>query len=98
MSIHEHRPPHVRKDFKEIGWTKGRELAKIARRDGQDSDCAPWVYKARSMPREVFRREAGRGTYRKGRRTGKVYKSQIQEIDQAIETTALMLGKDKSRG
>src|SRR6184192_791899 len=33
MSIHEYLPPQVRKDLKEIGWTKGRELAKLARRD-----------------------------------------------------------------
>ncbi len=29
MSIHEHMPPQARKDLKEIGWTKGRELAKL---------------------------------------------------------------------
>src|SRR5437016_2736357 len=28
MSIHEHLPPQVRKELKEIGWTKGRELAR----------------------------------------------------------------------
>ena len=32
MSIHEHLPPEVRKDLRDIGWTKGRELAKLARR------------------------------------------------------------------
>ena len=46
MSIHEHLPPQVKKDLKEIGWTKGRELAKLARRDGQHFDSAPWVHKA----------------------------------------------------
>src|SRR5450432_3707142 len=50
MSIHEHLPPQVRKDLKDIGWTKGRELAKLARAEGQRFDCAPWVHKARSMP------------------------------------------------
>ena len=57
MSIHEHLPPQARRELKELGWTKGRELAKLARRDGQHFECAPWVHKARSMPREVFRRE-----------------------------------------
>src|ERR1700687_5133084 len=57
MSIHEHLPPQVRKDLKDIGWTKGRELAKLARAEGQRFDCAPWVHKARSMPREDCRRE-----------------------------------------
>jgi hypothetical protein len=31
MSIHEHLPPQVRKDLKKVGWTKGLELAKVAR-------------------------------------------------------------------
>src|ERR1019366_2652233 len=42
MSIHEHLPPQARRDLKEVGWTKGLELAKIARRDGQHFDCATW--------------------------------------------------------
>ena len=40
MSIHEHLPPQVRRELKEVGWTKGVELAKLARRDGQGFDCA----------------------------------------------------------
>src|SRR3984885_14021350 len=103
MSIHEHLPPQARKDLKEIGWTKGRELAKVARRDGQDFDCAPWVHKARSMPREDFRREVEKELTGKEEEPSeliyfKVYKSQIPMIEQAIETAALMLGTDKSRG
>jgi hypothetical protein len=103
MSIHEHLPPQARKCLKEIGWTKARELTKLARRDGRRFDCAPWVHKAREMPRENFRREVEREL------TGKevepselihfrVYKSQIPVIEQAIETAARMLGSDKSRG
>ena len=34
MSIHEHLPPQARRELKEVGWTKGLELAKLARRDG----------------------------------------------------------------
>ena len=30
MSIHEHLPPQARKELKEVGWTKGLELAKVA--------------------------------------------------------------------
>jgi hypothetical protein len=47
MSIHEHLPPQARKQLKEVGWTKGLELAKLARRDGQHFDCATWLHKAR---------------------------------------------------
>jgi hypothetical protein len=36
-----------------IGWTKARELAKVARRDRQGFDCAPWVHKASTMPRSA---------------------------------------------
>ena len=57
MSIHEHLPPQARKELKEIGWTKGLELAKVARRDGQDFDYATWMHRARAMPKEQFRRE-----------------------------------------
>jgi hypothetical protein len=57
MSIHEHLPPQARKELKEVGWTKGIELVKVARRDGQDFDCATWLHKARHMPKEDFKLE-----------------------------------------
>jgi hypothetical protein len=103
MSIHEHLPPEARKDLKTVGWTKGLELTKLARRDRQDFDCATWMHKARSMPKEEFKRAVEKEL------TGhesepheilyfKVYTSQIPVIEQALETAALMLGSDKSRG
>ena len=102
MSIHEHLPPQVRKELKEIGWTKGLELAKLARRDGQEFDCATWLHKARAMAKEEFKREVEKELT--GRETEpweiiyfKLYKSQIPIIEQAIDTAALMLGSDKSR-
>ena len=103
MSIHEHLPPQARKGLKEIGWTKARELAKLARRDGQHFDCAPWVHKAREMRREDFRREVEKELTGKDEEPSdliyfKVYKSQVPVIEQAIETAALMLGSDRSRG
>ena len=103
MSIHENLPPQVRKELKQVGWTKGRELAKLARAEGHRFDCAPWVHKARTMPREEFKREVekqltGRESEPHELIYFKVYKSQIPIIDQAIETAALMLGSDKSRG
>ena len=41
----------------QVGWTKGRELAKPARKQGQRFESATWVHKACHMPREEFRRE-----------------------------------------
>ena len=103
MSIHEHLPPEVRRELKNVGWTKGRELAKLARKQGQRFESAPWVHKARHMPREEFRREVEKELTGKDCEPSeliyfKVYKSQIPVIEQAIETAALMLGTDKSRG
>jgi hypothetical protein len=103
MSIHEHLPPEIRRDLKDIGWTKGRELAKLARAEGKRFVCALWVHKARSMPTEVFRREVEKELTGKEEEPSeliyfKAYKSQIPVIERAIETAALMLGADKSRG
>jgi hypothetical protein len=102
MSIHKHLPPQARRELKEIGCTKGLKLAKIARRDRQSFDCATWLHKAREMPKEQFKHAEKEST---GRDTEpaeiiyfKLYKSQIPVIEQAIETAALMLGTDKSRG
>jgi hypothetical protein len=103
MSIHEHLPPQARQELKQVGWTKGVELAKLARRDGQDFDCATWLHKARELPKDQFKHEVEKEL------TGvdsepteiiyfKFYKSQMPVIEQAIETAALMLGSDKSRG
>jgi hypothetical protein len=85
------------------GWTKGLELAKIARRDGQDFDCATWLHKARKLPKEDFRQAVEKELTGREEEPSeliyfKVYKSQIPVIEQAIETAALMLGTDKSRG
>src|SRR5213079_1947222 len=104
MSIHEHLPPQMRRELKQVGWTKGLELAKLARRkDGQEFDCATWLHKARELPKEEFRREVERELTGKDTEPSeivyfKLYRSQIPVVEQAIETAALMLGTDKSRG
>jgi len=103
MTIHEHLTKIPKHELRQIGWTKARELVRVARADGQRFDCAPWVHKASALPREEFKREVERHV------TGqesephemlyfKVYKSQLPVIEQALETAALMLGGDKSRG
>jgi hypothetical protein len=103
MSIHEHLPPQIRRELKQVGWTKAAELTKVARSDGKDFDCAAWMHKARSLPRDQFKREVDRHLTGKDAEPTeivyfKLYKSQIPVIEQAIETAGLMLGTDKSRG
>jgi len=78
-------------------------LAKVARRDGQQFDCATWLHRAKQLPKDEFKRQVER--HLTGKETEpweilyfKVYKSQLSVIEQALETTALMLGTDKSRG
>src|SRR5437667_11005947 len=100
MSIHEHLPPQARRELKEVEWTKGLELAKVARRDGQEFDCATRLHKARSLPKDQFKREVERELT--GRETEpweiiyfKLYKTKIPIIEQAIDTAALMLSTDK---
>ena len=103
MAIHERLPRIHKVDLQQVGWSKATELAKVARRDGQRFDSATWLHKARELPKEEFKREVSKHL------TGKVtepweilyfkaYKSQLPVIEQALETAALMLGSDKSRG
>jgi hypothetical protein len=103
MAIHEHPPRIPKADLRSMGWTKARALAKVVRREQQGLDRAPWVHKARELPREEFKREVER--HLTGKETEpweilyfKAYKSQLPVIEQALETAALMLGTDKSRG
>lgn len=103
MAIHEHLPRQMRPDLKQMGWTKARELVRVAQVERERFDCAPWVHKANAMPREEFKREVER--FLTGKESEpwellyfKVYKSQLAVIERAFETAGLMLGTDKSRG
>jgi hypothetical protein len=76
---------------------------KVARKDGESFDCATWLHRAKELPKEGFKAEVER--YLDGKETEpweiiyfKMYKSQLPVLEQALETVALMLGTDKSRG
>jgi len=103
MSIHKNLPHQARKELKKVGWAKGIELAKLARRDRQHFDCATWLHKARELSKEDFQQAVERELT--GKVTGpweivyfKLHESQTAVVEQAIETAALMLGSDRSRG
>ena len=104
MAIHEQLPRQIRiMNFEQVGWSKAAELAKVARRDGQEFDCATWLHKAKELPKEEFKREVER--HLTGKETEpweiiyfKLYKSQLPVVERALEIAALMLGSDKSRG
>ena len=91
--------------LEEVGWTKGLELTQSGQAGWVSSfDCATWMHKAREMPKEAVQAGGREGTDGSGDRSRheiiyfKLYKSQIPVVEQAIETAALMLGTDKSRG
>jgi len=103
MAIHEHLPRITKSDLKLVGWRKATELVRVARKDGERFDCALWVHKAREMPKEEFKRDVDRHLTGKDTEPWeiiyfKMYKSQLPIIEQALETAALMLGTDRSRG
>jgi hypothetical protein len=103
MAIHENLTKIPKQQLREIGWRKAAEMVKVARRDGERFDCAPWVHKAKDLNREEFEREVERHLTGKESEPWdlmyfKVYKSQLAVIEQALETAGLMLGSDKSRG
>ena len=71
--------------------------------DRQHFDCAIWLHQAREMTTEQFNQEVEKELT--GRETApweivyfKLYRSQLPVVEQAIETAALMLGTDRSRG
>src|SRR6266404_5351188 len=103
MAIHEHLPRISKPELKMVGWAKATDLVKVARKDGDRFDCATWLHKARELPKEEFKREVDRHLTGKDTEPWeilyfKAYKSQLPVIERALETAALMLGSDKSRG
>jgi hypothetical protein len=103
MAIHENLTQIPKHHLREVGWSKATELVKVARRDGEGFDSATWLHKAKQLPKEGFKSEVER--HLTGKETEpweiiyfKLYKSQLPIIEQALETAALMLGTDKSRG
>src|SRR5271170_5970387 len=103
MAIHENLTRIPKPRLREVGWSKAAEMVKVARRDGKDFDCATWLHKAKELPKESFKREVER--HLTGEESEpweliyfKLYKSQLPVIEQALETAAMMLGSDKSRG
>ena len=42
MAIHENLTKVPKQQLREVGWSKAIELVKVARRDGEEFDCATW--------------------------------------------------------
>ena len=103
MAIHENLTRIPKRQLREVGWSKATDLVKVARRDGNEFDCATWLHKAKELPKEEFKRAVD--SHLTGKETEpweiiyfKLYKSQLPVVERALETAALMLGSDKARG
>jgi hypothetical protein len=103
MAIHEHLTRIPKRQLRQVGWSKATELVKVARKDGSGFDSATWLHKARELPKDDFKRAVD--CHLTGKETEpweimyfKLYKSQLPVVERALETAALMLGTDKSRG
>ena len=103
MAIHENLTRIPKHELQQVGWSKATELVKVARKDREEFDCATWLHKAKEMQKEGFKCAVER--HLTGKETEpweimyfKVYKSQLPVVEKALETAALMLGTDKSRG
>jgi hypothetical protein len=103
MAIHENLTRIPKHELQQVGWSKATELVKVARKDREQFDCATWLHKAKEMPKDGFKNEVER--HLTGKETEpweiiyfKLFKSQLPVVEKALETAALMLGTDKSRG
>ena len=103
MAIHENLKKIPKLKLQEVGWSKAVELVKVARRDGEKFDCATWLHRAKELSKEEFKRDVEKHLTGEEREPWeiiyfKLYKSQVPVVEQALDTAALMLGTDKSRG
>lgn len=103
MAIHEKLTRIPKHELQQVGWSKATELVKVARKDGDQFDCATWLHKAKELPKEGFKCAVER--HLTGKETEpweilyfKIYKSQLSVVEKALETASLMLGTDRSRG
>jgi hypothetical protein len=102
MAIHENLSRIPKHELRQVGWSKATELVKVARKDGEQFECATWLHAAKEMPKEGFKCAVER--HLTGKETEpweilyfKIYKTQLPVVEKALETTGLMLGTDKSR-
>jgi len=58
MAIHQNLTRVPKQQLREVGWSKTVGLVKVARKDGEDFDCATWLHKAKELPKEGFKGEA----------------------------------------
>jgi hypothetical protein len=102
MSIQERLPKQTHPRLPSIGWSKSIELAKVARRHGKRFDSEKWLRRAQELPKERFKQAVEKELSGRDEHyemvTFKLYDSQLHVVEQALESAAMLLGSDRSRG
>jgi hypothetical protein len=83
------------------GMDQGAGVSQVGPEGWQHFDCATWLHRVPEMPMEQFKQEVEKELTERKRSRGrlsKLYHSKMPIIERAIETAALMLGSDRSRG
>jgi hypothetical protein len=77
IAIHENLTRIPKHELQQVGWSKATELVKVARKDGEQFDCATWLHKAKALPKEGFKCVVERHLTGKERSHGKFYISKF---------------------
>jgi hypothetical protein len=103
MAIQENLKRIPKQQLREVGWSKAAELVKVVRRMEKTLTVQPGCTKPRNCQKRVSKTEVE--WHLTGKETEpweiiyfKLFKSQLPVVEKAVETAALMLGTDKSRG
>jgi hypothetical protein len=103
VAIHEQLPKPIRRELGDVGWSKGKELVKVLRHDGEQFDSATWLHSAKNLSKDDFRLAVERHITGKNVEPWdliyfKLGKSQLPIVEDALEKASLMLGVHRSRG
>ncbi len=58
MLTHDHMPRIPAPEIEDLGWSKALELAKVARTEGGQFDCATWLHMAKQSMKQVWKEAA----------------------------------------
>ncbi len=103
MSIHDHLRQISTPEIEDLGWSKALELAKVARSEGRQFDCATWLHKAKESTKQqlkeaVHKHFTGEDYEPYEMVYFKLYESQLPVLERALYIAARMVGTEKSRG
>lgn len=102
MAIHEQLPRPMHASLEQIGWSKAKELTRMVRHEGPNFNASRWLDQAQQLSSEELKQAVEKAITGESEAYEilyfKIYKSQLQVIEQAIEMAARLLGSDYSRG